>query len=201
MLLLLLLPFLSQAIRLKTTPMFFPLWSWSSFHTFICYWDNCHCLLIWHLNALVQRWLCSSHDRAEAFGSLDTEIDFFLSCGIPSYPSIRPLSSYQPVCPVLIWMRNSKAQPPFVTTSLVLPSRRIESQSLLSPLHESLTARPSPRILPWTASPPITHQGSRLRNLPYVSWNTTAIQERMIERNVRWAFALEKSYCWDRDFS
>lgn len=56
--------------------------------------------------------------KAEAFGSLDTEIDFFLSCGIPSYPSIRPLSSYQPVCPVLIWMRNSKAQPPFVTTSL-----------------------------------------------------------------------------------
>lgn len=74
---------------------------------------------------------------------------------------------------------------PFV--SLVWPSRRIESQSLLSPLYESLTARPSPRIriLSWTASPPITHTESRLRNLPYVSWNTTAIQERMIEGNVR----------------
>lgn len=66
---------------------------------------------------------------------------------IPSYPSIRSLSSYKSVCPVLIWMRNSKAQPPFVKTSLVWPSRRIESQSLLSPLHESLTARPSPILI------------------------------------------------------
>lgn len=33
---------------------------------------------------------------AEAFGSLDTEKDFLLISGIPSYPSIRPLSSYKP---------------------------------------------------------------------------------------------------------
>lgn len=50
---------------------------------------------ILHLLALVQQWLCSSHDTAEAFGSLDAEKDCFLSCGIPSDPSIRPLSSYK----------------------------------------------------------------------------------------------------------
>jgi len=47
-------------------------------------------------NTLVQQLLCSSHDMAEAFGSLDTEKDFLLISGIPSYPSIRPLSSYKP---------------------------------------------------------------------------------------------------------
>lgn len=88
--------------------------SWFSFHTFICYWDNCHFLLIWHLLALVQQWLCSS-----AFGSLDTEKDFFLISGIPSYPSTRPLSSYKSGCPVLIWMRNSKA-----LSSFPIPDRK-----------------------------------------------------------------------------
>ena len=31
-------------------------------HTWICYWDNCHCLWIWHLLALVQQCLCSCHE-------------------------------------------------------------------------------------------------------------------------------------------
>lgn len=81
--------------------------SWSSFHTFICYWDNCHCLLIWHLLALVQQWLCSSHDTAEAFGSLDTEKDFFL---------------------INKWDSQLSWNPPFIKLQVSLPGPHIDEE-------------------------------------------------------------------------
>jgi len=74
---------------------------------------------------------------ASAFGSLDTEKDFHLISGIPSYPSICPLSSYKSGCPVLIWMRNSKALSS-------LPHTRKKRRTLSHLLIEE------PYLSPWT---------------------------------------------------
>ena len=67
----------------------------------------------------------------------------------------------------LIWMRKSKDWEPL--PGMTLPKNRIYISLKPSPRKLDFPAFP-PRILPWTASPPITHKGSRLRNLPYVSW-------------------------------
>lgn len=45
------------------------------------------------------QFLVGDGKKDEEFGSLDTEKEFLLRSGIPSYPSIRPLSSYKSVCP------------------------------------------------------------------------------------------------------